>query len=122
MASPEPRAIFDHLAVKTRPQAPRQNASAEFMPCPVCARQLSPAAQACPGCGHPLKAQPWAAAPTPNPGVAAVLSLVLPGAGQFYRGMLGWGFFWVCLVPLAYFLFLPLGLILHVFCIMSAYS
>jgi TM2 domain-containing membrane protein YozV len=33
--------------------------------------------------------------PTRHPGVAAVLSLVIPGAGQMYRGDIGAGFIWL---------------------------
>ena len=28
-----------------------------LMPCPVCDKQVSDAAETCPGCGHPLKAR-----------------------------------------------------------------
>jgi TM2 domain-containing membrane protein YozV len=54
-----------------------------------------------------------------SPGLAAVLSLLLPGAGQLYAGRPVAGLLWFMLVMLGYVLFLP-GLILHVFCIGSA--
>jgi TM2 domain-containing membrane protein YozV len=54
-----------------------------------------------------------------SPGLAAVLSLVLPGAGQLYAGRPVAALLWFILVGLGYMLFLP-GLILHVFCIGSA--
>lgn len=34
-----------------------------------------------------------------NPGVAAVLSLFLPGAGQVYNGRLLWAIFWFLITP-----------------------
>jgi len=34
-----------------------------------------------------------------NPGVAAVLSLLVPGIGQFYNGQFGWGIFWLVVTP-----------------------
>ena len=54
-----------------------------------------------------------------SPGLAAVLSLLLPGAGQLYAGRPAAGLLWFILVTTGYMLFLP-GLLLHVFCIGSA--
>ena len=34
-----------------------------------------------------------------DPGVAAVLSLVVPGVGQFYAGRWLWGIFWLIITP-----------------------
>lgn len=34
-----------------------------------------------------------------NPGTAAVLSLVVPGIGQFYAGRILWGIFWLVVTP-----------------------
>jgi len=56
----------------------------------------------------------------PNSAVAAVLSLVVPGAGQLYAGRplaaLGWFF----IVSAGYLLLIVPGLILHILCIASA--
>jgi len=60
--------------------------------------------------------------PSPNPGVGAVLSLVIPGAGQMYRGKVGAGLFWLIVIPISYLLFFPVGLILHILCICDAYK
>ena len=55
-----------------------------------------------------------------NPGVAALLSLFLPGAGQMYKGTVGVGFAWLIGTIIAYtFLVVP-GVILHVICIVNA--
>jgi hypothetical protein len=35
----------------------------------------------------------------PNPGVAAVLSFVLPGVGQLYTGRFWRGIFWMIVTP-----------------------
>jgi TM2 domain-containing membrane protein YozV len=37
--------------------------------------------------------------PLKNPGTAAVLSLVLPGLGQFYNGDFWRGIFWLIVTP-----------------------
>jgi hypothetical protein len=56
-----------------------------------------------------------------SPPLAAVLSLVIPGAGQLYTGNLASAILWFILVTAGYTLFLP-GLFLHLFCIASAAS
>ena len=37
--------------------------------------------------------------PTKNPGTAAVLSLIVPGIGQFYNGDFLRGIFWLIVTP-----------------------
>lgn len=34
-----------------------------------------------------------------DPGIAAVLSLLAPGFGQFYAGRIFWGIFWLIVTP-----------------------
>ncbi|MDP2309468.1 MAG: hypothetical protein Q8P18_25830 [Pseudomonadota bacterium] len=34
-----------------------------------------------------------------DPGIGAVLSLVVPGVGQIYAGHWGWGIFWLIITP-----------------------
>lgn len=34
-----------------------------------------------------------------NPGLAAVLSLIVPGIGQFYNGTFVWGVIWLVITP-----------------------
>ncbi|MFT5686874.1 MAG: TM2 domain-containing membrane protein YozV [Myxococcota bacterium] len=36
---------------------------------------------------------------TRNSGVAAVLSMFVPGVGQLYAGRWGWGLFWLIFTP-----------------------
>ena len=57
-----------------------------------------------------------------NPGIAAVLSMVIPGAGQIYERKLGRGLIWLAVVLMGYALLIVPGIILHLFCIISAYS
>ncbi|MGE0396651.1 MAG: DUF6677 family protein [Kofleriaceae bacterium] len=54
-----------------------------------------------------------------SPGLAALLTLLLPGAGHLYAGRPAAGLLWFVLVMAGYLLFLP-GLLLHVFAIGSA--
>ena len=54
-----------------------------------------------------------------SPGLAAVLSLFVPGAGQLYVGRPFAALLWFLVTTAGYALILP-GLILHMFCIVSA--
>jgi TM2 domain-containing membrane protein YozV len=95
--------------------------------CPFCAEKIKADAKKCKHCGELLDPvlikkrsklnktdQEW------SPGIAAVLSLVIPGAGQMYKGKLGSGFAWLIAVPLGYVLFIIPGVVLHIACIISA--
>ena len=37
--------------------------------------------------------------PNADPGFAALLSLIIPGVGQFYTGHFLWGIFWLVITP-----------------------
>ena len=37
--------------------------------------------------------------PQESPGLAAVFSFILPGAGQIYAGRWGWGIIWLLITP-----------------------
>jgi hypothetical protein len=59
---------------------------------------------------------------TPNPGVAAILSLVVPGAGHLYAGRPLSAVLWFMAVSLGYLLLIVPGVLLHILCIASAAS
>lgn len=56
-----------------------------------------------------------------SPGLAAVLSLFMPGAGQLYTGRYVAALLWFVVVTAGYALLLP-GIVLHLFCVVSAAS
>jgi hypothetical protein len=60
--------------------------------------------------------------PRSSNGVAAVLSLFIPGAGQMYKGRVGAGLMWLIFTILGYLLFVVPGIILHLLCIFNAAS
>ena len=57
-----------------------------------------------------------------NPAVAAVLSLIVPGAGHLYAGRPLSAVLWFVLVSVGYLLLIVPGVLLHVLCIASAAS
>jgi TM2 domain-containing membrane protein YozV len=82
--------------------------------------------------------------PSKSNGAAAVLSLVIPGAGQMYKDKIGKGFAWMFSIGLSYlmsiygfsnannvyigdtmegtgYLFIVLALVLHILCIINAH-
>ena len=57
----------------------------------------------------------------PHPGIAAVLSVLLPGLGQVYSGRLLAGGLWFLATGFAYWAVLLPGFLVHALCIWSAY-
>jgi TM2 domain-containing membrane protein YozV len=56
----------------------------------------------------------------PSNVIAAVLSLVIPGAGQMYKGRIGLGVVWLAITLLAYVTLLLPGMLLHFLCVFQA--
>jgi len=57
----------------------------------------------------------------PQPGIAAVLSVLIPGLGQIYSGRLVTGGIWFLATGIAYWAVLLPGFLAHALCIWSAY-
>jgi TM2 domain-containing membrane protein YozV len=57
----------------------------------------------------------------PHPGVAAVLSVLIPGLGQLYTGRLLASVLWFLATGIAYWAVLLPGFLVHALCIWSAY-
>ena len=57
-----------------------------------------------------------------NPGVPAIMSFLIPGLGQVYKGQIFNGFVWLVLVITGYAFFIIPGLILHLLCVIGASS
>lgn len=101
--------------------------------CRECGGRASTEAPACPHCGAadptgkyqpvPLYAhQAPVLGPRPSNGIAAVLSLFVPGAGQMYKGHVGSGIAWLVATFIGYLALVLPGLILHGMCIANAAS
>lgn len=58
----------------------------------------------------------------PSPGLAAVLSVVVPGLGQVYGGRLVAAAVWFLATGFAYSAVLLPGFLVHAFCVWSAYA
>jgi len=58
----------------------------------------------------------------PSPGIAAVLSVVVPGLGQLYAGRLPAAALWFIGTAVAYSAVLLPGFLVHAFCVWSAYK
>lgn len=57
----------------------------------------------------------------PSPGIAAVLSVLIPGLGQVYNGNLFSGALWFVAVGFGYWAILVPGFILHALSVWCAY-
>jgi TM2 domain-containing membrane protein YozV len=58
----------------------------------------------------------------PHPGIAAVLSVVIPGLGQVYNGRLVAGGLWLVATLFGYAAVLVPGTVLHIACVYCAYK
>jgi predicted nucleic acid-binding Zn ribbon protein len=90
--------------------------------CPYCDERIREDALKCKHCGEILSAR-LRRARNFHPGVAAVLSFLIPGLGQIYKGQVLTGLMWMfVLVPLGYLCCMVPGFILHVICLFDAAS
>jgi predicted nucleic acid-binding Zn ribbon protein len=136
---PKPQAVMPRV-VQSEPQKA----------CPFCGESIAIAAVKCKHCGEFLdesKRQQPAITPAINvvqqqapqpiqtvihmssqpqprwsPGVAAVLSFLIPGLGQIYKGQIFNGIAWLVMTIIGYVLFIIPGVVLHLCCIIGAAS
>ena len=110
--------------------------------CPDCGTEVSDAAAACPKCSRPISARlpaQAAAAPMMNQatnvvvqvgggqkrwsrGTAILLSFLVPGLGQMYKGQVFNGLLWFVMTIVGYVAMVFPDLILHLLCIIGAGS
>ncbi len=78
--------------------------------CSKCGKVVTEEMNVCPNCGNVLRIIPTSRVTvgTKNPGVAAILSLFIPGLGQIYAGRIGRGL-------LMLFIVIPLSVLLALF-------
>jgi len=57
----------------------------------------------------------------PSPGIAAVLSVLIPGLGQVYNGRLGAGVMWFLVTSFGYWAVLVPGFLFHALSVLCAY-
>ena len=88
----------------------------ETQECKFCKSQIRVDAAKCPNCAEWINEKL-----KPNrSSTAAVLSLILPGVGQIYKGQPFNGLLWFVMTVLAYMFFWPAGLGMHLLCVVGA--
>ena len=90
--------------------------------CHFCGAEAGDTSTICVHCRQDLGSD-WSPTPTVSrrAGLApAVLSLLLPGAGQMYQGDLFGGLLWLVAVAIGYAAFLVPGVVLHLLCVLFA--
>lgn len=133
-----PKAVQSDMNVRTTKaetstlKRPQKGVDEKY--CSDCGSVINAKAEICPNCGvRQMAPSGWGAqgepvSPSPqvtpqrkwSPGVAAVLSLVIPGAGQMYKGKVGSGLLWLIFVIIGYAAMIVPGVILHLICIFNA--
>ncbi len=126
--------------------SPPAEAASRHTACPFCSEEILATARKCKHCGEMLDPALRLQASTPvqvnvqnvqtlapqaaigmvpsasrvEPGTAALLSFLWPGAGQIYARQVGSGIAWMLMVFVGYLFFVVPGLVLHIACVFSA--
>ena len=105
--------------------------------CSSCGKEITEGTKFCPSCGKAVASEAPSqvqsqSVQTPaqikNPGIAALLSFFISGAGQIYNGQVGTGIFcFICVTVLffagfVYPLIMVIALVLWIFLIYDAYT
>ncbi len=95
--------------------------------CPHCAEEILADAKKCKHCGEFLDGNyPAGHGRGPvrswSPGVAAVLSVFVPGLGQIYKGDIAIGIVIFIVTAIGYVVFILPGLLIHIYAVSTAYS
>lgn len=80
--------------------------------CPYCAEEIQEKASVCKHCGHNVHVRPAPIAPQRNL-PAAVLSVLVPGLGQIYKGDPGSGVLFFLGAAIGYAAFIIPGIVVH---------
>jgi hypothetical protein len=123
----EARAEEEALKEKARAEARRPPPPPPTRHCPYCDEVILARAVKCKHCGELLderlrRRRVREGQPSWNPGVAAVLSFLIPGLGQMYKGQVLSGLCLFIMVLVGYVFCVVPGLLLHLFCIIGAAS
>lgn len=97
--------------------------------CPFCAEEVQENALKCRHCGEFLTStiqdridESRGIKKDFNPGIAALLSFIIPGAGQIYKGNIAGGIGWLILAVLGYICLILPGVVIHIICVVKAFS
>jgi len=124
----EPATGSLELMSESAPRTPSPPPVKRSKPCPYCGEQILASAKKCKHCGEFLDDSLRPPQPTPtiaiqrdwSPGIAALLSFIIPGAGQIYKGSIAAGLLWFVATAIGYVMLIIPGLVLHLLCIFAA--
>lgn len=99
-------------------------ASSPTKQCPYCGESVHADAVKCKYCHEYFDEalrrarteKPW------NPGIAALLSFFIPGAGQIYKGDIARGIVILIVTIIGYMIFVVPGIAIHIWAVYTAYS
>ncbi len=96
----------------------------EAIKCRYCNEIVDPARRYSPAMSYapPYPPQHYQPPQQWNAGVAALLSFLIPGVGQMYKGNVAHGVVWFVVTLIGYMMLIVPGLVLHLICICTAAS